>query len=174
MARKNRQTKIWPADFPRINKTLFFKAKHYKNSNHRSKQKIKENEMYALIGMGVESQNIEIPCLIFETKQDAKGYLSQIPWLQCYDPSGVTTDDSAEDPIIYTMPTGLYEQTIPSAAVATLPQHIVNYAQQDITYGKAAGLHFFTYYNDRRKRIDYYTLMKVIPGAPFVGFDGRP
>jgi hypothetical protein len=67
-------------------------------------RKVKEYEMYAIIGMGEESQNIEIPCMFFETQQAAEGYFSQIPWLQRYDTSGFIFDDGAEDPIIYAMP----------------------------------------------------------------------
>jgi hypothetical protein len=131
----------------------------------------KEIAMYALIGMGEESQNIETPCMVFATRQDAEEYLSQIPWLLRYGPNGAAADGQTGDPIIYAMPAGLYDQTIPPTVLATLPQHIVNRAQPDMTYGKAAGLHFFTYYNDQRKRIDYYTLIKVKPGTTFVGFE---
>jgi hypothetical protein len=128
--------------------------------------------MYVLIGMGEESQNIETPCMVFETRQAAEGYLSQIPWLHRYNTSGFIYDDGAEDPILYAIPEGLYDQTVPPALLATLPQNIIVRAKQHITYGQAAGFHFFTYYNDRRKRIDYYTLMKVKPGEKFVGFAG--
>jgi hypothetical protein len=36
--------------------------------------------MYVLIGMGEEPQNIEIPCMFFDTREDAESHLSQIPY----------------------------------------------------------------------------------------------
>jgi hypothetical protein len=36
--------------------------------------------MYAIVGMGDESQNVETPCMLFETRHDAERHLEQIPW----------------------------------------------------------------------------------------------
>ncbi|MGD8400772.1 MAG: hypothetical protein PVH64_07550 [Bacillota bacterium] len=129
--------------------------------------------MYAIIGMGEESQNIEAPCMLFETKQDAEGHLSKIPWLYRCENSGVIYDDGMEDPIMYVIPEGLYDKAVPPALLATLPQEIINRAKDNLTYGKAVGLHFFTCYNDRPKRVTYYVLLQVQPGKAFVGFAGE-
>jgi hypothetical protein len=131
-------------------------------------------KMYAIIGMGEESQNIEIPCMFFESKQDAEGYLSQIPWLQRYGNNGVIYDDGMEDPIMYVIPEGLYDKIVPSFLLTILPQNIIDGGDsQRITYGKATGLHFFTHYNDRQQRICYYVLMQIKSGDTLVGFGGE-
>jgi hypothetical protein len=120
--------------------------------------------MYAIIGMGEEPQNLEITCMFFETKQAAEAYIAKIPWLR--------RDASEEDLIFFEIPEELYEETIPPALLATLPQNIIERAKPDITYGQAAGLHFFSHYNDRRTRIAYYALMEVSPSEKLVGFEG--
>jgi hypothetical protein len=127
--------------------------------------------MYAIITMGEESQNLEIPCMLFETKQDAEDHLSNIPYLHRCKNNGVA-DDGMEDPTMYVIPEGLYDKPVPSALWAALPQKIVSRAKDDLTYGKLVGLHFFTYYNDQVKRITYYVLMQAPPGKAFVGFAG--
>jgi hypothetical protein len=126
--------------------------------------------MYAIIAMGEEPQTLETPCMLFETRQDAEDHLSQIPWLHRCENNGVGDDDGMEEPAMYVISAGLYDKSIPLALLPALPQKIVSRAKGDITYGKVVGTHFFTYYNDQHKRIDYYSLMKVTSGAAFVGF----
>jgi hypothetical protein len=117
--------------------------------------------MYAIIGVGKDPDNIEIPCMLFETKQAAEAHLSQMPWLRrCGD----------ETNIIYTIPEELYNEPVPPSLLATLPQNNTDYAKENITYGTATGLHFFTYYHDRRGGIDHYLVWKVEPGEALVGF----
>jgi hypothetical protein len=117
--------------------------------------------MYAIIGVGKDPDNIEIPCMLFETKQAAEAHLSQIPWLRrCGD----------EADISYTIPEELYNEIVPPSLLATLPPNIIAYAKKDITYGTATGLHFFTYYYDRRGGVDHYLVWKVKPGEALVGF----
>jgi hypothetical protein len=120
--------------------------------------------MYALIGLGEEPQNLEITCMFFKTKSDAEAYISQIPWLR--------RDNDETDIIYYEIPEELYNQTVPSALLTTLPQSITRRAKPDLTYGQAAGLHFFSNYNDRQQHITDYALMKVKPGEKYAGFDG--
>ena len=126
--------------------------------------------MYVLIGMGEEPQNIEIPCMFFETREDAEIHLSQIPWLHRCDTNCAAGGNSKEEPAMYVIPDGLYDKPVPLALLSALPQKIIGRAKGDLTYGKVVGTHFFTYYNDQHKRIDYYSLMKVTSGAAFVGF----
>jgi hypothetical protein len=57
--------------------------------------------MYVLIGMGEESQNIEIPCMFFETREDAEIHLSGIPWLHRCENNGAAGGNGMEDPTIY-------------------------------------------------------------------------
>jgi hypothetical protein len=128
--------------------------------------------MYVLIGMGDESQNIEIPCMLFETKQDAEDYLSRIPWLHRCENNGAAGGNGMEDPIMYVIPDGLYDKPVPLALLPALPQKIVSRAKGELTYGKVVGTHFFTYYNDQAKRIIYYVLMQVQAGEAFLGFAG--
>jgi hypothetical protein len=128
--------------------------------------------MYAIIAMGEEPQNIETPCMLFETRKDAEDQLSQIPYLYRCENNGPVGDNSLEDPTMYVIPEGLYDKPVPSALWAALPQKIVSRAKDDLTYGKVVGLHFFTYYNDQAKRVTYYVLMQVPPGKAFVGFAG--
>jgi hypothetical protein len=128
--------------------------------------------MYAIIAMGEEPQNIEIPCMLFETKEDAEDYLSQIPWLHRCENNGSIDGDGMENPIMYVIPEGLYDKPIPLALLSALPQKIVSRAKGELTYGKVVGMHFFTYYNDQPKRITYYVLMQVQPKKAFVGFLG--
>jgi hypothetical protein len=66
----------------------------------------------------------------------------------------------------------LYDKIIPPYLLITLPQNIIDRANRNITYGKAAGLHFFNFYDDRRDRIYYYFLKQVKPGEASVGFGG--
>jgi hypothetical protein len=120
--------------------------------------------MYALIGLGEEPQNLEITCMFFKTKPDAEAYISQIPWLR--------RDDGETDIIYYEIPEELYNQTVSSALLTTLPQSIIRRAKPDLTYGQAVGLHFFSNYNDRQRRIVDYALIKIKPGEKYVGFDG--
>jgi hypothetical protein len=57
--------------------------------------------MYAIIGMGEESQNIETPCMLFETRQDAERHLAQIPWLyRCENSDGIAADGMVK-PTLY-------------------------------------------------------------------------
>jgi hypothetical protein len=128
--------------------------------------------MYVLIAMGEESQDIEIPCMFFETREDAEIHLSQIPWLHRCENNGVVDDDGMEEPTMYVIPDGLYDKPVPLALLPALPKKIVSRAKGDLTYGKVVGTHFFTYYNDWSKRIAYYVLMQVQPGEAFVGFAG--
>jgi hypothetical protein len=121
--------------------------------------------MYVLIAMGKESQSIEIPCMFFETRQDAEIHLSGIPWLHRCKNNGVVDADGMEDPTMYVIPDGLYDKPVPLALLPVLPQKIVSRAKDDLTYGKVVGTHFFTYYNDRYKPIIYYVLMQVQPGS---------
>jgi hypothetical protein len=126
--------------------------------------------MYAIIAMGEEPQTLETPCMLFETRQDAEDHLSRIPWLHRCENNGAAGGNGMEDPIMYVIPDGLYDKPVPLALLPALPQKIVSRAKGDITYGKVAGTHFFNYYNDRYKRIIYYVLMQVQPGAAFLGF----
>jgi hypothetical protein len=60
--------------------------------------------MYAIVGMGDESQNVETPCMLFETRHDAERHLEQIPWFyRCENDSVVVADDGMEDPTLYVM-----------------------------------------------------------------------
>jgi hypothetical protein len=127
--------------------------------------------MYVLIGMGEESQNIEIPCMFFDTREDAEIHLSGIPWLHRCENNGAAGGNNKEEPAMYVIPEGLYDKPVPLALLPALPQKIVSRAKGELTYGKVVGTHFFTYYNDQHKRIDYYSLMKVTSGAAFVGFE---
>jgi hypothetical protein len=102
--------------------------------------------------------------MFFRTKHDAEAYIAQIPWLR--------RDDGEADLVYYEIPEELYHQTLPSALLATLPQSITRRTQPDLTYGQAAGLHFFSHYDDRNQLINDYALMKVKPGEKFAGFDG--
>jgi hypothetical protein len=129
--------------------------------------------MYAIVGMGEETQNIETPCMLFETRQDAEGYLSQIPWLHRCANNSVLDDADREETTLYVIPEGLYDEPVPPALLTTLSRKLNGRAKEKLTYGKAAGMHFFTYYNDRCKRISYYVLMPVKPGEAFVGFAGE-
>jgi hypothetical protein len=70
------------------------------------------------------------------------------------------------------IPDELYDETVPPALLATLPQNIVDRARKNITYGKAAGLQLFTFYDDRRDSVYYYFIKKVKLGEALVGFGG--
>jgi hypothetical protein len=71
---------------------------------------------------------------------------------------------------MYVLSGALYDKAIPPFLRAALPQTILDRAQDDLTYGKAVGLHFFNHYDDRRQRVIYYLLMQVGPGEALVGF----
>ena len=124
--------------------------------------------MYAIIAMGEEPHCIETPCMFFATKQDAEDHISKIPWLKrC----GVSDE---EDKTMYSIPETLYDEPIQFNLLMTLPQNVIEgFTKNSITYGKAVGLHFFNYYNDRYDSIFYYYLKKVQPGQALVGFGGE-
>jgi hypothetical protein len=109
--------------------------------------------------------------MFFETREDAESHLSGIPWLHRCENNCVVDADGMEKPTMYVIPEGLYDKPVPLALLPALPQKIVSRAKGELTYGKVVGTHFFTYYNDQHKRIDYYSLMKVKSGAAFVGFE---
>ncbi|MGD8448998.1 MAG: hypothetical protein PVF36_07165 [Desulfobacterales bacterium] len=123
--------------------------------------------MYAIIGMGEKPYDVEIPCMFFETKQAAEAYIAKIPWLRRCVCAG--NDDSA---VIYEIHEELYDKIIPPYLLTALPQKIIGRSNNNITYGKAVGLHFFTYYYDRRGELNHYIIWKVEPGEAFVGFGG--
>jgi hypothetical protein len=133
---------------------------------------MKENDMYAIIAMGEETQNIEIPCMFFKTRQDAEEHLSQIPWLYRCKGNGIVGDDGMEEPTMYVIPEGLYDKPVPLVLLSALPKKIISRSKGDLTYGKVVGMHFFTYYNDHPKRIAYYAIMQVHSGEAFVGYAG--
>jgi hypothetical protein len=124
------------------------------------------NAMHIIIAMGEEPRNVEIPCMLFEDKQNAENYISKIPWLRC------TSDDEIDnvgepDPIaFYEVPKEIYDMPIPLRILATLPRDIMSDAtleinKNKITYGQAAGFCFFTDYNDRRDRVYRYWLREA-------------
>jgi hypothetical protein len=162
MARKKRWTEICrPTSREAIK--CFFKGETLKN---------KEKAMYAIIAMGEEPYCIEIPCMVFMTKQAVEGYLSKIPGLQrCGEPGKVYADGS-EDLTMYKIPDELYDEIVPPDSLANLPQNMIASVKKKITYGKAAGLHFFTFYNDRRDSVYDYFIKQVKLGEALVGFGG--
>jgi hypothetical protein len=84
--------------------------------------------MYVLIGMGEESQNIEIPCMFFDTREDAEIHLSGIPWLHRCENNGAAGGNGKEEPAMYVIPEGLYDKPVPLALLPVLPQKIVSRA----------------------------------------------
>jgi hypothetical protein len=62
--------------------------------------------------MGEETQNIEIPCMFFETRRAAETHLSQIPWLQRRENNVAVYDDGAEDSSLYVLSEALYDKTM--------------------------------------------------------------
>jgi hypothetical protein len=138
--------------------------------------------MYAIIGVGTaltghfmpgfELNSLEIACMFFETKQAAEGYIAKIPWIVRRDEDDVVYADGTEDPIMYEIPDELYDQLVPPDLLATLPQNIIYNAPMNVTYGKATGLHFFQYYDDRIDSVTYYFLKRIKPGETLSGFGG--
>jgi hypothetical protein len=141
----------------------------YLTRDQKTANETRNRPMYAIIGMGEKPYNAEIPCMFFETRQDAEAYIAKISWLRrC----GAGDDDNVENPVIYEILEGLYDKIIPSYLLTALPQNIIERANKNITYGQAAGLHFFTYYDDRRGELNHYIVWKVGPGEALVGFGG--
>jgi hypothetical protein len=131
--------------------------------------------MYIIIAMGEEPRNVEIPCMLFKEKQDAKDYIHKIPWLQCFYDDEV--DNAGEpDPIaMYEVVEELYDTPIPLDILKCLPRDIMNdeivkVNKEQITYGQATGLCFCIDYNDRHDRVYDYWLREIRPEELLVSF----
>jgi hypothetical protein len=131
--------------------------------------------MYIIIAMGEEPRNVEIPCMLFKEKQDAKDYIHEIPWLQCFHDDEV--DNAGEpDPIaMYEVLEELYDTPMPHNILAFLPRdiihdEIVKVNKGKITYGQATGLCFFIDYNDRHDRVYDYWLREIRTEELLVSF----
>ncbi|MGD8448996.1 MAG: hypothetical protein PVF36_07155 [Desulfobacterales bacterium] len=138
--------------------------------------------MYAIIGVGTALtghfmpgfmiNSLEIACMFFETKQAADEYIFKIPWMIRHENDDVVYADGTEDLIMYEIPDELYDQPVPPYLLTTLSQKIIFNAPENLTYGKATGLHFFQYYDDRIDSVTYYFLRKIQPGETLSGFGG--
>jgi hypothetical protein len=131
--------------------------------------------MYIIIAMGEQPRNAEIPCMLFKEKRDAREYILQIPWLQCFHDDEV---DNAEEPdpiAMYEVLEELYDTPMPPAILKFLPRDIMNdkivkVNKEKITYGQAIGLCFFIDYSDRHDRVYDYWLREIRPEELLVSF----
>jgi hypothetical protein len=131
--------------------------------------------MFMIIGTGEGPRNIEIPCVLFETKQDAEDYISKIPWLECYYDDNVENPGDDDPYVSYRIPVELYDKPVPPNVLAILPRDIMNdkiieIDKNNITYGQAAGFCFFTDYIDRHDRVYHYCLREIIFEKKLVSF----
>jgi hypothetical protein len=132
--------------------------------------------MFMIVGMGEEPRNVEIPCMFFDTKQAAEDYISQVPWLQCTHDENLYEIKEENPVVIYEIEKELYDKPVPPDVLAILPRDIINdkiieIDKNNITYGQAAGLCFFTDYNDRHDKIYEYWLRKIEFGKILVNFE---
>jgi hypothetical protein len=122
--------------------------------------------LYMIMAKGEEPRNVEIPCMLFKEEQDAKDYISKIPWLQCYC-NDENNNVKEPDPVVfYEVPKEKYDMPIPLRILATLPRDILGDAtieinKNKITYGQATGLCFFIDYNDRHDRVYEYWVQEA-------------
>jgi hypothetical protein len=128
-----------------------------------------------IVGMGEEPRNVEIPCMFFDTKQDAEDYISKIPWLECYHDDNVENPGDDDPIIMYRISVELYNKPIPPDILAILPYESnrdipIKIDKNNITYGQAAGLCFFLDYNDRHDRVYLYWLREIKFGKMLASF----